>query len=239
MPRATLLRTAGVLALAFATTACGTLSGLEMGKMAEPAQPYTGSRLTPTEQFGVQLAETPDRIQLAPAPGALSPAQVGALSALARRWQAEGQGEIRIETPAGGQNAAVASQAAYAAQQVLQNAGVPPVAVVMTAYNATGQAAPTVAVGFNRLAVITPKCADYVSDVTRTGSNEPYRSFGCAVTANLGVQIADPADLLGPRAESAPDSARRAVVLDTYRRGKPTGTPRASNPAESSDVSDR
>jgi pilus assembly protein CpaD len=133
----------------------------------------------------------------------------------------------------------VASQAAFAAQQVLQNAGVTPDAMVMSAYNATGQAAPTVSVGFVRLTASVPNCSTYTSDMTKTGSNEPYRSYGCAVTANFASQIADPGDLLAPKPQGAPDTARRAFVLDTYRQGKPTGTPRSGNPAESSDASNR
>lgn len=234
MPRATLLRSACVLTLAISAAACGALP-----KSAEPAQPYTGSRLTPTEQFGIQVSETPDRIQLAPRPSALSAAQVQALTELARRWQADGRGDIRIETPAGGMNAAVASQAAFAAQQVLQNAGVSPASVVMSAYNATGQAAPTVSVGFVRYTATAADCSQYTSDMTKTGANEPYRSYGCAVTANFAAQIADPGDLLAPKPEGAPDTARRAFVLDTYRQGKPTGTPRSGNPIESSNASDR
>ena len=237
MPRASLLRSACVIALAASAAAC---AGLPLsGKPGPVTPPHNGSMLTPTEQFGITVAEQPDRIQLAPHPGALSARQVQALSELARRWREGGRGSVRIETPAGGQNATVASQAAFAAAQVLQGAGVPATAIVQSAYNATGQAAPTVSVGFDTLVASVPSCAPYQSDVTKTGKNEPHGAFGCAVTANFAAQIADPGDLLAPKAEGAPDTARRAFVLDRYRQGKPTGTPRSNNPAESSNTSNR
>jgi pilus assembly protein CpaD len=44
------------------------------------------------------------------------------------------------------------------------------------------------------------------------------------VTANIAAQIADPEDLLHPRAETPPDGSRRQVVLDKYRTGATTST---------------
>lgn len=231
MRRQTPLRAAAVLTLALATTACA--SGIDrIARTENHKEPYTGTRRTPTEQFGVNVAQTADSIQLLPRPGALSPGQVQALTDLAGRYLGAGQGPIRIDTPAGGQNAAVASQAAYAAQQVLQGAGVDPGAIQMVAYNATGHPNPTVAVGFSRYVASVPDCTKYVGDMTRTGANEPYRSFGCSTTSNLAVQVADPGDFLAPNAEGEPDAGRRSVVMGTYRQGKPTGTPRSGNPAE-------
>ena len=58
-----------------------------------------------------------------------------------------------------------------------------------------------------------------IRDRSKTYDNEGYPEFGCAVTANIAAQIADPADLLAPRASDAPDAQRRQVVLDKYRQG--------------------
>jgi hypothetical protein len=66
---------------------------------SEALRPGTGSNLTTTERFGFNVAEQPDRIQLAPQPGALSARQVEAVSELARRWREDGRGVVRIETP--------------------------------------------------------------------------------------------------------------------------------------------
>ncbi len=230
MSRPTPLRAAAVLVLALTSTACA--STVDRMARREDGPPMTGTRRTPTEQFGVQVAQTADAVQLLPRAGALSPGQVQALTDLAGRYQTAGQGSIRIDTPAGGQNAAVASQAAYAAQQVLQGAGVSPGAILMSAYNATGHANPTVSVGFSRYVANVPDCAQYVGDFTRTGGNEPYRSFGCSQTANMAVQVANPGDFIAPAAEGPPDAGRRSVVMGVYRSGKPTGTPRSGNPAE-------
>lgn len=54
-------------------------------------------------------------------------------------------------------------------------------------------------------------------------------NFGCAYQRNLAAMIADPRDLLGPRAESMGDAERRATVLGKYRRGEPTQTTRSQD----------
>jgi pilus assembly protein CpaD len=51
--------------------------------------------------------------------------------------------------------------------------------------------------------------------------------------------IEDPHDLLQPRTMTPRDAARRAVVLDRYRNGQPTGAERSSDEqAAISDVID-
>lgn len=209
-------------AAALVLSACAT----PLGGPKTSDLPFTGANLTPTEQFGVELKPTPDRIQLAPKPGALSPAQVQALQALATRWRDTRPGPITIEQPAGSQNAPVAAQAALAAARLLGENGVPPEAIVQTSYNATGAPLATVAVGFDSLEPVLPECWRYQSDFTKSAANKPYRAFGCAVTSNIAAMVANPRDLIEPRPEDPSDGARRAVVLGKYRKGEPTATQR-------------
>jgi len=60
-------------------------------------------------------------------------------------------------------------------------------------------------------------------NVAATGSNAPYHNYGCALTANLAAQIADPRDLDSPTPATPADAARRSAVLEHYRRGEKTG----------------
>jgi pilus assembly protein CpaD len=43
------------------------------------------------------------------------------------------------------------------------------------------------------------------------------------VQHNVAAQVADPRDLVAPEAMTPGDAARRAVVYDNYKNGKPTG----------------
>jgi len=70
-----------------------------------------------------------------------------------------------------------------------------------------------------------PNCALEPHDLGRRFSNQSSPGFGCAVTANMAAQIANPNDILAPRAMTPADSGRAAVVFDSYRKGQASSTP--------------
>jgi pilus assembly protein CpaD len=67
-------------------------------------------------------------------------------------------------------------------------------------------------------------CGQSWNVLTNTRDNQTQANFGCAYTANMAAQIADPRDINGPRTMDASDAARRATVLDKYRRGEVTAS---------------
>jgi pilus assembly protein CpaD len=71
-----------------------------------------------------------------------------------------------------------------------------------------------------------PDCRLGWNNLTSTGSNQVSEHYGCAVTANLAAQIADPRDLISPAATMPADAGRRDTVLGKYRRGEISSTPR-------------
>jgi pilus assembly protein CpaD len=93
----------------------------------------------------------------------------------------------------------------------------------MASYDAAG-AAPVITVSYPRYKARGPECGRSWENLSSTHGNRPYDNFGCAVTANFAAQIANPADLLAPRALDAPDGGRRQVVLDKYRKGEISST---------------
>ena len=53
--------------------------------------------------------------------------------------------------------------------------------------------APVVLASFSRVVADGPDCRNAPWDnLTATKDNEPYNRFGCALTANMAAQIADP-----------------------------------------------
>jgi pilus assembly protein CpaD len=67
-----------------------------------------------------------------------------------------------------------------------------------------------------------PECGRWPTNLADDRRNLPYPNFGCAQQRNLAAQIANPADLLGPRSTTPADNERRQGVLTNYERGKPT-----------------
>lgn len=54
--------------------------------------------------------------------------------------------------------------------------------------------------------------------------NYSTRNFGCASQHNLAATVANPEDLVQPRAEQPGYAARRKTVLEKYRQGQDPST---------------
>ncbi|WP_170181876.1 CpaD family pilus assembly lipoprotein [Phreatobacter stygius] len=61
------------------------------------------------------------------------------------------------------------------------------------------------------------------SDGAMSNLNKTYWNFGCATQQNLAAMVAQPSDLLHPRAQGELDSTRRQTALARYRRGESPG----------------
>ena len=68
-----------------------------------------------------------------------------------------------------------------------------------------------------------------VANLAEQRDNGNYPNFGCATQRNLAVQVANPADLLGPRTESDRPGERRDVVWDKYVKGETTGAKKSED----------
>ncbi len=200
-----------VLSAGLAASGCASVSG---GDAHAP--------MTPLSRYVLQVEPGLDRIALAVHEQGLSSNQHAALRDLAARYGVSGAGHVRIESPAGDDPAAV--EQAYAMRNALQAAGVPGDRIQMAAYAAPDPRAPVLA-GFETIRAFVPDCAAEARNMGIRLSNQSSGGFGCAITANMAAQIADPRDILRPRAMTPADSGRAAVVFDTYRRGQPTATP--------------
>ena len=181
---------------------------------------------TATEQWNerVKVTAQPDEILLAPHAQGLSPAQQQALDALLARWLREEGRELVVNAPIGGPNADAAGRMAFAARLHLVGQGAPPSAVRVVGYDAGGDPAAPLKVGYLRHEASIPRCGQYWENLTATRDNGAYENFGCAVTANMAAQVANPEDLVRPRDSTPVNGQRRDTVLEKYRRGELTAS---------------
>jgi pilus assembly protein CpaD len=207
-------RTLLALGLVACLAACATDDHHKSAKQDPP--------LTPTEQFAITVNSQEDQIMLAPHAEALSPAQTTALQDLVDRWRENGGAQIRIQTPAHG------GEDAYRATALIQDAlfalGMRPEQVNVTDYDAGVRPHAPIMVGFTRYHAQGPTCGRDWHSFTSSSENQVNSNFGCANTANIAAMIANPADLIAPRASDPADPHRREVVLDKYRQGDITST---------------
>lgn len=208
-------------ALLLSLVLAGPVVGLA-GCVGGPASLGGPAPLTPTSRYALQVESGLDRIALAVHDEGLSGNQNAALRDLTQRFAASGAGTIVIEAPAGGDPAA--AKAAYAIQAFLQGLGLPSDRLRVISYAGPDPRAP-VLVGFETVQASVPRCGQVWGNLSRTGDNMSGSNFGCAVTANLAAQIADPRDIVSPRPLAPADAARRSVVFDRYRAGQETAAP--------------
>ncbi len=198
-----------ILASSAATAAC----------VGGPASLGGPAPVTPTSRYSLQVEAGLDRIALAVHEEGLSANQHAALRDLAQRFAAGGAGAMVIEAPAGEDPVAV--RAAYDVRAALERMGLPAQNLRLISYAGPDPRAP-VLVGFETVQAAVPRCGAAWGNLGRTGDNMSSSNFGCAVTANLAAQIANPRDIVAPRAMDPADAGRRSVVFDRYRTGQQT-----------------
>lgn len=173
-----------------------------------PVAPDAPESVLPTSRFEPRAEETDATVSLAVRDDGLSPAQRQALAEIALE---KPDGAIVLRAPADARSRAHAA----ATERFLNDLGLRDVRV-------EAGAEPVVQVSWRTVKAVIPDCDRSWGDLTKTKSNRSHANFGCAVNANMAAQIADPRDLIVRRAETTPDAARRATVIDKYRKGGAT-----------------
>ncbi|HEV7353906.1 MAG TPA: CpaD family pilus assembly lipoprotein [Brevundimonas sp.] len=201
--------------LAIALTASLALAACAAGPSVGPEP------LTPTSRWTLQVEPGVDQIALAVREDALSVNQAAALDALTARHRARGVGAVSVAAPAG--EDAAAARTAWNVRDALMARGLPAEAIRMAGYAAPDPRAPVI-VSFETVEARVPACGRAWEDLSANSTRTP-NNFGCAVTANMAAQIADPRDIQQPRAMPLQDSHRAVVVFDNYRQGRQTSAP--------------
>ena len=178
--------------------------------------------LTPLSRYALQVEPGLDRIALAVHDDGLSANQQAALRDLVARYGASGTGWVQVQGPAGDDPAA--ARQTWAVRSALEAGGVPGERIRVATYDAPDPRAPILA-GFETVEAVVPDCAAEPRNMGGRFSNQSSPGLGCAVTANMAAQIADPRDIVSPRPMTAADSGRAAVVFANYRNGEATSTP--------------
>jgi pilus assembly protein CpaD len=198
------------------------LASLLLAACVHPENQRADNAVTPTELYKLKAEDQADRILLAVHADGLSPAQDEAVEALAARWREGGARAIQISAPTSPVDVAAAYKAAQAVRERLIAQGIPGAAIQQSSYEAAGDPKAPLKVEFTRYQADVPACGRSWENLTATQDNAVQSNFGCAVTANMAVQIADPADIAAPHAGGSVDMGRRVTVMQAYRKGQIT-----------------
>lgn len=161
----------------------------------------------------------------------LSPNQVAQIADFLERYRRmdSGNSKLVIAVPSGSPNEGASMRAVGTMREMIREYGFSESTVAMQAYNGGRDSSAPIRLAYLRYVAEGPECGHWPTNLANEPRNLPYPNFGCAQQHNLAAQIANPADLLGPRTTAPADADRRAVVLDRYRQGKTTGAEKGSD----------
>jgi pilus assembly protein CpaD len=211
-----MIRLSLILLAGLALTACASDD--------EAVSHRAAGALTPTERFPIEVREHPEELKLAAHAQGLSPNQTAALDLFIDHWNSVQGGDVLLKSPSNAGDPQAIYRVTVDAHDYLVAHGIDARRVRIVGYDGAGDHAAPVVVGYAAYVAKSAKCGQDWESITATKDNREYNNFGCAMSANLAAEIANPADLLSPRAMDPADSARRQTVLDHYRKGEPTSS---------------
>jgi pilus assembly protein CpaD len=143
--------------------------------------------------------------------------QRASLEGFLANYDREAAPVLKIMAPAGSANGVAAAEAAHDFAGLAAKNGVPASRIMLLSYEASVEASAPVRVSYTSMRAQTDKCGSWPEDILQTSENKHYANFGCAYQNNIAAQIANPADLLGPRKPTEIDAENRSAVIDEYR----------------------
>lgn len=159
----------------------------------------------------------------APADQGIAEADRARFDSFIARYRDSGDGAIVISAPQG-----IAAQAALAFFAGRINAmGIPKDHIRVATREASGDQ--RVQVSYVAYKTHADPCGDWSEDLDYTLDNSTPKNFGCAVQQNIAAQIADPHDLIQPRAMDDADANERGTVLGKYEQGQSTAAQKSQD----------
>lgn len=148
----------------------------------------------------------------------ISIAQRQVIQGFVAQYKANGSGPVQIMLPSAGLNAAAAHRVQPDIVAALRRGGVSSGHIVTVSYSPpTSDGAHPVRIAYRALAASTTPCGKWPEDLANNPENKHYANFGCSYQNNMAAMIANPADLLGPRATTEVDPAKRGAVIGQYQ----------------------
>jgi pilus assembly protein CpaD len=202
------------------------------------------------ERHPIRLTEGEHSVQLliGTGRGDLTAEQRAQVAYMARSWNHEATGVFYLDVPKGTPNARAAKYAARETQSLLRASGVPARAIVTRSYAPpTPESLGPLRLSYARIVAEVGPCGEWPEDLgvspsTHFGQlppsweNRPYWNFGCATQQNIAATVANPEDLVQPRAATPPLAARRQTVMEKYRKGENPSGQYETKEAKASDV---
>lgn len=144
--------------------------------------------------------------------------QKAAIEGFAATYDRSAMAPVTILVPHGSANQGAAGRVAQDLIRSMKKSGIPRSRIALASYQAdSSETSAPIRVSYVAMAAHTNQCGRWPDDISPNADNKHYANFGCAYQNNLAAQIANPADLLGPRKPGDVDAERRNIIIDDYR----------------------
>jgi pilus assembly protein CpaD len=160
----------------------------------------------------------------------LTPVQRAQVASFGQGWHRYATGGVAIRVPTGTPNEEAARLSVPEIRSILVASGVPASGIVVTQLPpfTPNQLVPVV-LEYPKIVANAGPCGRWPNDLGPAAgidymTNAEYWNFGCASQHNLAAMVDEPVDLVEPRAETPPYTARRDTVLDKYKKGESPAT---------------
>jgi pilus assembly protein CpaD len=181
--------------------------------------------------IAIQEAERSVVIFVGRVRGGLSASQRADVMGLAQTWLGEGTGAITADVPVDTPNARAAADSFREIRALLSAAGVPPRGLIVHQYHPEDpRQMPAIRLNYPKISAVAGPCGLWPEDLGPSiknksyFENKSYYNFGCAYQRNMAAMVDNPSDLVQPRSETPPYTARRTEAFEKYRKGNPTTT---------------
>ncbi|MEA2980889.1 MAG: pilus assembly protein CpaD [Alphaproteobacteria bacterium] len=160
--------------------------------------------------------------------GGLSPTQRAEVLAFAQNWKRDATGGITIDRPVGGENERAADDTLKEALSIIVQSGVPNGGIGIRPYN-PGERFGALRFNYPLMVAEAGPCGTWPDDLgasyeTKHYENKQFYNFGCATQRAVAAMVAEPADLVQPRAEAPIYTAKRTTNIDKWRKGSSPAT---------------
>jgi pilus assembly protein CpaD len=163
----------------------------------------------------------------------MAPEDAAKFDAFLADYRAHGNGSLGISVPSG---APSRNAITYFGERAAASGIARDKILVSTHDTASGDF--RVDVSYIAYTAHTDACGDWSENLAFTLDNATPKNFGCSVQQNIAAMVADPRDLVQPRAFEPADANRAATVIGNYEQGKVTSADKSGDQSAAiSDVS--
>lgn len=186
------------------------------------------SMISPDQRHPILVSEQPANhaIRIARGSDGLSPHQRAGLGDFIGRYRGSdaGNGRLSIAVPSGSPNEISALKAVADVRDIARDYGIDESRIAVSPYRAAGDRDPAIRISYNRYVAEAPECGYWPTNIGDDARNLPYPNLGCSTQRNFAMQVANPADLLGPRTMTPALSERRDVKWEKFNKSETTVT---------------